>query len=111
MSDRKKFGEFRREPNRSWKAEDDHSGMRCYLGMEGRITIEDIFAHFAEHYPHVDPMKLELNFATATWDEPASPEDIEHRRKQRADYALRQEKWERETLERLTEKYGIPSGT
>lgn len=99
------FGEFRRQPTKSWKKEDDHSGMTCYLGMSGRLTIRDIFAHFAEHYPHVDPMDLRLNFATAVWDEPATEDDIALRQAQRASYLRKTEQWEREQLARLKEKY------
>jgi hypothetical protein len=103
MSER--FGQLRREPSRSWKTSDDDSAMRCSLGMEGRVTLREILDHFAEKYPHVDPMCLEFNFATVVWDEPPTADDMADRQKRRADHAARTERWERETLERLTAKY------
>jgi hypothetical protein len=99
------FGQLRREPSRSWKTGDDNSDMRCYLGMEGRVTLREILDHFAEKYPHVDTMDLQFNFATVVWDEPPTPDDIADRQRRRADHAARTERWERETLERLTAKY------
>jgi hypothetical protein len=98
-------GEFRRHPSRSWKTADDDSGMRCYLGMQGRVTLRELLEHFAEEYPHVDPMTLALNFATVVWDEPATPEDIAQREAFRAKQADRQERWERDTYARLKAKF------
>lgn len=51
------IGQLKREPVRSWKSSDDTT-MRCYLGMEGRITLRELVDHFTETYPHVDPMSL-----------------------------------------------------
>jgi hypothetical protein len=99
------FGEFRREPTRAWKKGADDSPMVCYLGMKGRVTVADLVQHFAEEYPHVDPMCLRLNFATVTWEEPPTPADIAHRAEVRARHAERTEQWERDTLVRLKAKY------
>lgn len=99
------IGEFRREPSRSWKTGDDDAQMRCYLGMQGRITLRDLLDHFAEKYPHVDTMDLQFNFATVVWDEPPTPDDVALRQKHRADQAARTEAWERKTYDRLRAKY------
>jgi hypothetical protein len=99
------FGELRREPTRAWKKGTEDSPMQCYLGMQGRVTIAHLVEHFAENYPHVDPMQLRLNFATATWEEPPTPADIAYREECRARHAERTEQWERETYERLKVKF------
>lgn len=99
------IGEFRRQPMRSWKTDDDHSEMTCYLDMEGRVTLSDLLDHFAENYPHVNTMDLQFNFATVVWDEPATPDDLSRRQEYRAKRAARTEHWERETLSRLKAKY------
>jgi len=98
-------GEFRREPSRSWKTVDDNSEMSCYLGMQGRVTVRELIDHFKAQYPHVDPMTVALNFVTAVWAEPATPEDIAQREAWRAKQAARTERWERETYDRLKAKF------
>lgn len=103
-------GEFRRAPKRTWKSSEDHSGMTCYLGMEGRVTVRQLLDHFAENYPHVDVMGVELNWVTAVWDEPPTPEDILKREHMWAQQRERTERWERETLARLKAKYDEGDG-
>jgi hypothetical protein len=73
--------------------------------MEGRVTVQELIDHFAEHYPHVDPMGIALNFVTAVWEEPATPEDIAQREANWAAQAERKERWERETYDRLKAKF------
>lgn len=91
-------------PRRSWKT-NAYDTMACYLGMKGRVPLGELLDHFAEKYPHVDPRTLELNFATVVWDEPPTAEDVGKLEAWRADRAGRQERWERQTYERLKAKY------
>ena len=93
------------KPIRTWISKSDDSQMHCYLGMKGRVPLGELIAHFAEKYPHVDPMTIELNYATATWSEPPTPEDIAQREANRLRHDERQERWERETYDRLKLKY------
>jgi len=101
--------EFRRQPSRSWKTDGDDSPMVCYLGMRGRVTLAEVRDHFAAHYPHVDIWSLQINFCTAVWEEPSTPEDVAKKAANRARQAERQERWERETLVRLKAKYEAES--
>lgn len=80
-----------------------HDLMHIYQGMEGRIPIPELIAAFEE--AGVDWRKVQLNFATATWDEPPTTEEIDAQAERDARQAARTEAWERETLVRLTEKY------
>lgn len=95
--------------SRAWATADEDSPMVCYLGMEGRVTIGELIEHFAEKYPHVDPMALRLNCATVKWEEAPTPEDIASREKNRAWQAARQERWERDAYARLKEKFEAPT--
>jgi hypothetical protein len=93
-----------KESRRYWK-DKNYDTMSCYMGMEGRVPLGELIAHLAEHHPHVDPMTVELNYATAKWDEPPTDEDQAQREARRKDHDERHEKWERETYERLRAKY------
>lgn len=92
-------------PNRCWESKDDDSQMRCYLGMRHRITVGELVEHFAEKYPHVDPMTLNLNYATATWSEPPTSDDLAQREARRADSAQRQARWEADMYAKLKAKF------
>lgn len=106
MSDTGKFKD--EHLSRGFATKADDSPMRCYLGMEGRVTVRQVIEHFAETYPNVDPMDVELNYATAVWEEPATDEDRAKREAWAAKQAERTERWERETFARLQAKYGAP---
>lgn len=90
---------------RTWQSFDDDSQMRCYLGVKGRVTLAELVDHFAERYPHVDPMTLDLNFVTATWDEPPTADDIAKRESWRAQKAERHACWERDMYAKLKAKF------
>jgi hypothetical protein len=92
------------KPQRSWVNLDD-GPMRCYLGIKERITIRELIDHFAEHYPHVDPMTLNLNYTTAVWEEPPNADDLAKRAAFTAEKAQRHERWERETYAKLKAKF------
>ena len=93
------------EARRCWQSSDDDSQMRCYLGMQGRITLAELIEHFAEKYPHVDPMRLNLNYVTATWEEPPTADDLAKREAWRVQKAQRQARWEEEMYARLKAKF------
>jgi len=93
-----------RESRRCWK-DKNYATMTCYMGMEGRVPLGELIAHLAEHHPHIDPLAVELNYATAKWDDlPTTSDRIKLEASQRRQ-AERQEEWERETYERLKVKY------
>lgn len=91
-------------PRRYWKTK-EYNTMQCYLAMKGRVPLGELLDHFAEKYPHVNPRTVELNYATATWDEPPTDEDRENLAAKQACHAERHEKWERETYQRLKTKF------
>jgi hypothetical protein len=92
------------EVRRSW-ADKEHTRIRCYQFVEGRHSIQNIIADLKSR--GVDWEKVELNYS-ATWFDSPNAEEIERQRQAEAKSAARQEAWERETLTRLTEKYGAP---
>jgi hypothetical protein len=99
-------GEIDEKPSsRAWETDAPDSQMRCYLGMKGRITVAELISHFAEKYPHVDPMTVELNYSTAAWTEPPTVDDIAQRESVRAWKAERQESWERQMYAKLKAKF------
>lgn len=98
------MGEFVRY-RRVWSTKEKGSPMSCYLAVEGRVTVAEVIEHFKETYPEVDPLGVDLNFTTAHWEEPATPEDLAERERREAWHQERLEKWERETYERLKKKF------
>jgi hypothetical protein len=96
---------FDTQPQRTWVSHDPESKIRCHLGLKGRVTLGDLYRHFAEHYPDVDFWNVEWAAASATWED----EPTEAERKQRAEWVRKQrertENWERKTYERLRAKF------
>ena len=99
-----KPGTFR-EVQRNWSTKD--SDIRsCYLGMEGRITLQNLVDHLTKVcHESVDIGNVLLNFATVKWEEPASEEERAERVQQHKAWERRHEQWERETLAKLKAKY------
>jgi len=93
------------EPSRIWATKADDSWMSCYLGMQHRITLRELVDHFAEHYPHVDPLTLSLNFTTVKWSEPPTEADLAARAANRARNAERHEAWQRKAYAELKAKF------
>ena len=80
--------------------------INCYLTLQGHFTMAELVAHFAEHHPAVDPMQVSLGLGGgAHWKEPATPEDVESRRKASQMRDERHEAWEWETFTRLKAKF------
>lgn len=90
---------------RSWKTKDDDTTMHCYLSMRHRITVRELHDYLHENHPHVDPWEVELNFATATWDEPSTEADRAEREAWRTHQADRHAAWERDMYARLRAKF------
>jgi hypothetical protein len=79
-----------------------------YLGMQGYTTLQEILDKLSEIAPGVPASEILLNFWQLRWTTDATPEEIAEREAKKAAAAANSEKWERETLARLTEKYGPP---
>lgn len=77
-----------------------------YVAVDGRITIAELIVRMQELAPDVSLEDIEVNFATVTWTRPANAEELVARRASVDRQRARHEKWERETLARLTKKYG-----
>jgi hypothetical protein len=90
------------DTRRTW-ATKDHTEILCYQGIAGRVLIPELIAAFEE--AGVDWRKVALNFATATWNDLPTDDEIARQSKWDADQRERTERWERETLARLTTKY------
>ena len=95
------FGEVRW----TW-ASKDNDLRTGYLPMDGRISITDLIARMAELAPGVDIADINVNWATVTWQRPATSEELEERRLACKRHDERHEEWEKATLVRLAEKYG-----
>lgn len=104
MSGDERMGEFE-EVRRSWATKGEDSPMRCYMGVKGRVTLGELMTHIQEIYPNVAVSDVELNFATAVWEEPPTADDLRKRQEARDKHERRIEEWERETYERLRRKY------
>lgn len=96
---------------RHWKSK-DHDGIRCYASMEGRVTLGDLIQYFARMARHNEfLLEVELNFATATWDDEATKEELDQRRQAKAHHDRRHAEWEWQTYERLKLKFEGPEET
>lgn len=99
------MGEFKK-PNRSRVTHDADSPMRSYMAVDGRVTVRELVAYMEENHPHIDPFGVELNFATAVWEDYQTDQEREQYRRHLADRERRTEEWERQTYERLKAKFG-----
>lgn len=97
--------EIAEHATRAWATKERDSHMSCYLGMNGRVSLGELISHFEQHYPHVDPMSVRLNYATAQWLEPPTIDDLNRRNANERWAAERLEKWEQETYKRLKAKF------
>jgi hypothetical protein len=93
------------EVRRSWM-DKEHTRIRCYEFVEGRHMLPDVIAGLVER--GIDWSQVAINYS-ATWEEEPTAEERQQQADREARTAERQEAWERETLVRLTEKYGTPA--
>lgn len=92
------------EVRRTW-ADKEHTRISCFQYVEGRHTIPAIIEDLKSR--GVDWETVKLNYSALWYDSPTA-EEVESLRRAEARSAERLEAWERETLVRLTEKYGAP---
>jgi hypothetical protein len=78
-----------------------------YMAVDGRVTIAELIEHMRQVAPGVSLDEINVNWATVVWSRPGTDEEIADRRQAEALWEARHEKWERETLARLTEKYKV----
>jgi hypothetical protein len=95
-----------KEARRSRTSSKPDSTITVYMGMEGRLPLGELLDYLSEHHPHIDPRLVELNYATAKWEEPATDEDRAKWEAHRLDSVRRREAWELKTYEELRAKYG-----
>lgn len=98
------MGEFR-EVRWTWQS-NDNDLRNGYLAVDGRVSIAELIYHMEQVAPGLTIEDMEINWATVVWSRPATGEELEQRRLAQAQWEARHERWERETLARLTEKYG-----
>lgn len=88
----------------SWESKDGNTRVG-YAAIDGRISIADLIANMQEVAPGAGLDEIQVNFATVKWTRPATVDELAEREKWNESHQIRQEKWERDTLQRLTEKY------
>lgn len=98
-----------RDLTRSWVNTDPGSLIRCYMSVDGRVSIRDLTDYFAQHHPHVNVPDVTVSFSTLAWEEMPTEQDHAERDRHTEARRLRTEKWERETYERLKLKFEEPS--
>lgn len=76
--------------------------------MKHQITLADLIAYVKDE-ARVPFDQVRVNWATVSWEDAATPEEIEAWQEREAKKAERTEAWERATLAKLTEKYGTPA--
>lgn len=93
-----------------WTWESNDNDLRVgYMAVDGRMTIDELIEHMRVVAPGVDPADIRVNWATVTWTRPATVEELAQRKQAHDRWEARHEEWERKTLARLTEKYGVPT--
>lgn len=96
-----------REIRWTW-ASKDNDLRNGYMAVDGRLSIADLITHMAEVAPGVDLADIHVNWATVVWSRPATTDEVAERKRAQERWEARHEAWERETLARLTAKYGGP---
>lgn len=96
-----------KEPRWAWQSA-GVSDRVAYMAMDGRISIAELIEKMKEIAPGVPLDQIEVNWATVRWSRPPNAEEIAERVAAGEANRVRQDEWERKTLARLLEKYGIP---
>ena len=94
-----------REIRWTWQSRDNDVRVG-YLAMDGRMSIAELIERMRTVAPGVALEDMQINWATVVWTRPATAEELAVRRAADARQRERLEQWDRETLARLTEKYG-----
>lgn len=82
-----------------------------YVAMEYDTTLADVITWATEHAAGIPFEEIRINFSTFSWEDDATADEIAAYEREQAAQAARTEKWEREHLAKLTEKYGVPAGS
>lgn len=95
---------------RTWESGAADSPMICRAALSGSVPLPELVVWLNEHVldrPHVrvDPGGVTLNFATVTWPEPPTDEEVAARVEHERVRAERHAAWERETYARLRAKF------
>lgn len=91
----------------SWESRDGDTRVG-HASVNGRVSVTDLVSYVQGITPGVGPDEIMVNFATVRWTRPATADELAERQQRNEDQRVRQEKWERETLQRLLGKYGNP---
>lgn len=92
-----------------WNWESNDSTTRTgHMAVDGRVSIADLIEHMQAIAPGVALGDIQINWATVKWTREATAEELDQRRQANERWQARHEAWERDTLKRLTEKYGTP---
>lgn len=92
------------EHRRHWISRDNDTEKSVYVGIRGRMPLNDLLAYVDQH--GVDRAKVGVNFATITWVDAATPEEIAERDESNRRADERHAKWERDTYSKLHAKFG-----
>lgn len=90
-----------------WTWESSDTDVRVgYMAVDGRMSIADLIAHMQEIAPDAALDDIQVNWATVVWTRLATSDELAQRRQAHERWEKRHEAWDRETLARLTKKYG-----
>lgn len=92
------------EHRRSWISRTNDTEKSVYVSLRGRIPLSDLIAYVDQH--RVEHADVGVNFATITWVDAATPQEIEERRDHNWRAAERQAEWEAKTYAKLHAKFG-----
>lgn len=93
-----------REVRWTWESKDGDTRVG-HVSIDGLISIADLISHIQEVTPGASLDEIQVNFATVKWVRQATADELAERDEWNERQRVRQERWERETLQRLTEKY------
>jgi hypothetical protein len=83
--------------------------VKSQVTMKHKIPLSELIAYVQENARDVTFDQIHLNWATVSWQDAATPEEIAAWQAREARKAAATEEWERTTLARLTAKYGEAS--
>lgn len=76
-----------------------------YMAVDGRMTIPELIEHLAVVAPGIDLGDIHLNWATVSWQRPATGTELAKRAVANDRWQQRHDQWERDTYERLSKKF------
>jgi len=97
-------GEIKKDSTRSFVSQDS-TKMRNYSGMLGRVSLAELKEFLAERAPGIPDEEVMVNWSTVTWEDEATPEELEKREERRRYQEQRKEEWELKMLAQLLEKH------